>query len=104
MELPADFLEAAAGEGLRRSALQAYLALQGSIFAGWLARLFPAFRDRLIADPRFFFKVRPYLGFYQITLSWMLDALLSVRLHEYCYSFMKLELKDAGFVSMSSEG
>ncbi|CAL8467544.1 g7082 [Coccomyxa elongata] len=57
VELPADFLQAAAGEGLRKSALQAYLALQGSIFAGWLARLFPAFRDRLIADPRFFFKV-----------------------------------------------
>ncbi|KAK9909941.1 hypothetical protein WJX75_009820 [Coccomyxa subellipsoidea] len=57
VELPADFLEAAAGEGLRRSALQAYLALQGTLFAGWLSRLLPAFRDRLIADPRFFFKV-----------------------------------------------
>ena len=30
---------------------------QGKTFAGWLARTFPAFRDRLIEDPRFFFKV-----------------------------------------------
>ena len=32
--------------------------VQGKTFAGWLARTFPAYRDRLIEDPRFFFKVR----------------------------------------------
>ena len=31
--------------------------MQGKTFAGWLARTFPAYRDRLIEDPRFFFKV-----------------------------------------------
>ena len=31
--------------------------VQGKTFAGWLARTFPAYRDRLIEDPRFFFKV-----------------------------------------------
>ena len=31
--------------------------MQGKTFAGWLARTFPAYRNRLIEDPRFFFKV-----------------------------------------------
>jgi len=31
--------------------------VQGKTFAGWLARTFPAYRNRLIEDPRFFFKV-----------------------------------------------
>ena len=33
--------------------------MQGKTFAGWLARTFPAYRDRLIEDRRFFFKVWP---------------------------------------------
>ena len=33
------------------------MMVQGKTFAGWLARTFPAYRDRLIEDPRFFFKV-----------------------------------------------
>ena len=34
-----------------------HLCSQASIFAGFLAKRFPAFRDRLISDHRFLFKV-----------------------------------------------
>ena len=58
VSLPEDFITAAAGTGLRRGVLQAYLALAGGNFVtGWLVRTLPAFRDRLIADRLFFFKI-----------------------------------------------
>ncbi|GAB4817986.1 hypothetical protein N2152v2_005032 [Parachlorella kessleri] len=58
LSLPEDFITAAAGTGLRRGVLQAYLALAGGNFVtGWLVRTLPAFRDRLIADRLFFFKI-----------------------------------------------
>ena len=57
MELPKDFLALAAGEGIKRSAVLAFISLQNSFFAGWLARVAPWFRDRLIYDRRFLFKV-----------------------------------------------
>jgi hypothetical protein len=60
MSLPDDFLAAAGpgGGGLRRSTLEGFLRLAGG---GWLTSLLvrsaPIFRDRLIADRLFFFKV-----------------------------------------------
>ncbi|CAK0742361.1 hypothetical protein CVIRNUC_001391 [Coccomyxa viridis] len=57
VELPQDFAEVAMDSGLRTIVLEEYIRLQGKTFAGWLARTFPAYRDRLIEDPRFFFKI-----------------------------------------------
>lgn len=59
MTLPEDFAAAArAGGGLRASVLEAYAALaSGGALTSWLVRSVPAFRDRLIADRLFFFKV-----------------------------------------------
>lgn len=57
IQLPADFIEAAQNGGLRKGALLKYFGLQASIFAGFFAKRFPAFRDRLISDHRFLFKV-----------------------------------------------
>ncbi|KAI3433810.1 hypothetical protein D9Q98_003614 [Chlorella vulgaris] len=60
IELPEDFRAAAGpeGGGLRRSALEGYFKLAGG---GWLTSLLvrslPAFRNRLLADRLFFFKV-----------------------------------------------
>lgn len=56
--LPEDFAAAAAAGGLRRSVLEAYarLATSGALTA-WLVKALPAFRDRLIRDRLFFFKV-----------------------------------------------
>lgn len=56
-KLPADFAALAAAEGLRRSVLQSYAALQRNALLGWLSRLVPAARDRLLADPRYLFIV-----------------------------------------------
>lgn len=56
-KLPPDLLAEAAAGGLKRSAAAAYIALQSSFLAGWLARTVPWFRDRLIYDNRFLFKV-----------------------------------------------
>lgn len=56
-KLPADFAAVAAAEGLRRSVLQSYAALQRSALLGWLSRAVPAARDRLLADPRYLFIV-----------------------------------------------
>jgi hypothetical protein len=56
--LPADFAAAAASGGLRRVVLQQYLTIaSGGALASMLARTIPAFRDRLIADRLFLFKV-----------------------------------------------
>mmetsp|Transcript_19718 Transcript_19718/g.54762 ORF Transcript_19718/g.54762 Transcript_19718/m.54762 type:complete len:421 (-) Transcript_19718:153-1415(-) len=57
LELPADFAAAAAGTGLRLSALDKWIALQGVWLYALFSRLTPIFRDRLIADDRFLFKV-----------------------------------------------
>ena len=56
--LPADFAAAAAAGGLRSSVLAAYAQiLSGSALTRWLAQAVPAFRDRLIADRLFMFKI-----------------------------------------------
>lgn len=58
ISLPADFVAVAAAGGLRASSLEHYAALlKGNPFTAWLARTVPAFRDRLIADRMFLFKV-----------------------------------------------
>ena len=58
VQLPADFAAIAAAEGLRLSVLEAFFALvSGSWLTRTLAQLIPAFRDRLIADRLFLFKV-----------------------------------------------
>lgn len=58
MTLPEDFVAAAASGGLRRSVLDAYLRLaSGGFITAWLVKSVPAFRNRLIRDRMFFFKV-----------------------------------------------
>lgn len=57
IQLPADMLETAKKFGLRLSALNAYAAVQGTLLSGFLARSIPFFRDRILADPKFLFKV-----------------------------------------------
>lgn len=58
VSLPADWVAVAGQGGLRASVLQAYCKLAtGGALTGWLVRSVPAFRDRLIADRLFFFKV-----------------------------------------------
>eukprot|EP00892_Ulva_mutabilis_P011686 jgi/Ulvmu1/8890/UM049_0072.1 len=57
ISLPADYLATASAAGIKRSALEAYMLLQRSFLAGWLARTVPWFRDRLVYDNRFLFKV-----------------------------------------------
>uniref|UniRef100_A0A7S3QST0 Uncharacterized protein n=1 Tax=Dunaliella tertiolecta TaxID=3047 RepID=A0A7S3QST0_DUNTE len=55
--MPADMLEIAAKYGLRLSAFEAFAALQGGWLSGFLARSAPYFRDRMMADKMFLFKV-----------------------------------------------
>lgn len=56
--LPEDYAATARDGGLRRSVLQQYTAIAtGSFFTSFLARSVPAFRDRLIADRLYFFKI-----------------------------------------------
>ncbi|KAG2423210.1 hypothetical protein HXX76_015467 [Chlamydomonas incerta] len=50
-------LEVAKKFGLRSSVLNAFLAAQGLVFTGMLCRTMPYFRDRILADPLFLFKV-----------------------------------------------
>ncbi len=58
VSLPEDFAAAAAAGGLRRSVLEVYARLASSGFlTAWLVKAVPAFRDRLIRDRLFFFKV-----------------------------------------------
>jgi hypothetical protein len=58
VELPADYAAAASEGGLRGSVLQQYLKIAGGAgVTGALARSVPAFRDRLIADRLYFFKI-----------------------------------------------
>lgn len=58
IELPEDFAAAARDGGLRKSVLQQYgVIATGSFLSSFLARTAPAFRNRLIADKLYFFKV-----------------------------------------------
>lgn len=58
IELPEDFAAAARDGGLRKSVLQQYAAIaSGGFITSFLARSAPAFRDRLIADKMYFFKI-----------------------------------------------
>lgn len=58
MSLPEDFVSAATSGGLRRSVLSTYCSIAaGGWLTALLARSVPAFRDRLIADRLFFFKI-----------------------------------------------
>lgn len=56
--LPADMLEAAKTEGLRKLLLLRYLDLQGSVWPlGFLMRSSAMLRNRMLADPSFLFKI-----------------------------------------------
>lgn len=56
--LPSDILEAAKTTGIRKLLLTRYLDLQGSVWPlGFLMRHFPMFRNRMLADPAFLFKI-----------------------------------------------
>lgn len=58
LTLPTEYAAAAAENGLRASILKRYLQLaSGGFFTSLMLRTFPAFRDRLIADRLFFFKI-----------------------------------------------
>ena len=59
IELPSDFASAAAGDGLRSVALESYISVltAGGAAVALLAKLTPIIRNRLLADPRFLFKV-----------------------------------------------
>ncbi|KAL4437045.1 hypothetical protein ABPG75_004184 [Micractinium tetrahymenae] len=58
VSLPEDFAAAAAAGGLKRSVLEAYARLaSGGFITAWLVKAVPAFRNRLIRDRLFFFKV-----------------------------------------------
>lgn len=58
IELPEDFAAAARDGGLRKSVLQQYgVIATGGFLTSFLARSVPAFRDRLIADKMYFFKI-----------------------------------------------
>ena len=58
VELPEDFVTAARDGGLRKSVLQQYVTIaSGGFVTSFLARTVPAFRDRLIADKLYFFKI-----------------------------------------------
>jgi hypothetical protein len=58
IELPEDFAAAARDGGLRKSVLQQYgVIATGSFLTSFLARSVPAFRNRLIADKMYFFKI-----------------------------------------------
>lgn len=58
LSLPDDFAAAASAGGLRRATLDGYLRLaSGGWLTSMLVKSVPAFRDRLIADRMFFFKV-----------------------------------------------
>lgn len=65
--LPAEYLATAATEGIKKSAAAAYIALHGSLFAGALAKAMPWFRDRLVYDHRFLFKVGAEVRIYFLT-------------------------------------
>jgi hypothetical protein len=55
--LPAEYLATASADGIKKSVVAAYLALQANFATGWLSKTLPWFRDRLVYDNRFLFKV-----------------------------------------------
>ena len=59
VELPSDLAAIAASEGLRLSVLTQFLVLANSsnVFTAFLTKSIPAFRDRLIADNLYFYKL-----------------------------------------------
>jgi hypothetical protein len=59
VELPSDLAAIAASEGIRLSVLTQFLVLANSsnVFTSFLTRSIPAFRDRLIADNLYFYKL-----------------------------------------------
>eukprot|EP00889_Picochlorum_renovo_P007715 jgi/Picre1/34745/NNA_002211.t1 len=58
VELPADYAAIAQGEGIRASVLSQYCALATTgFFTSLLTKSIPAFRDRLIADKLYFYKL-----------------------------------------------
>lgn len=58
VRLPEDYAAAARDGGLKLSVLRQYIVISsGSLLTGLLARSLPAFRDRLIADRMYFFKI-----------------------------------------------
>ena len=58
VELPADYATVAASGGIRASILTQYCALASTgFFTSLLTRSIPAFRDRLIADKLYFYKL-----------------------------------------------
>lgn len=57
ISLPADMLEIAKKYGLRLSVLKAFAATHALFITGFLVRTMPYFRDRILADPLFLFKV-----------------------------------------------
>eukprot|EP01025_Chloroclados_australasicus_P039521 TRINITY_DN4094_c0_g1_i1.p1 TRINITY_DN4094_c0_g1~~TRINITY_DN4094_c0_g1_i1.p1 ORF type:complete len:435 (+),score=36.43 TRINITY_DN4094_c0_g1_i1:90-1307(+) len=57
VKLPNDFMTTAQGGGLRAHVLARYIEMQSIFFTGFLMRTSPWFRDRLLVDSRFLFKV-----------------------------------------------
>jgi len=57
VQLPGDFVKAAKTTGLRATTLHKFLDLQSAALIGFLVRMFPWIRDRLIEDPAYLFKV-----------------------------------------------
>ena len=59
VELPSDLAAIAASEGIRLSVLTQFLVLANSpnVFTSFLTKSIPAFRDRLIADNLYFYKL-----------------------------------------------
>nr|QKY15095.1 RETICULATa-RELATEd chloroplastic-like isoform a (C2E21) [Polytomella parva] len=57
VQLPSDMLEVASKVGLRKAILDTFLALKDKFFVGFLIRCVPFFRDRILADPMFLFKI-----------------------------------------------
>lgn len=72
--LPAEYLATAGAEGIKKSAAAAYIALQGSLLAGMLAKAMPWFRDRLVYDNRFLFKVGAEASFSPNRVSLQVDS------------------------------
>ncbi|CAD7703790.1 unnamed protein product [Ostreobium quekettii] len=56
-ELPQDYAAAARSGGLRASTLRGFANVQALPFAGALVWMLPWVRDRMVADPRFLYKV-----------------------------------------------
>lgn len=77
MSLPEDFAAAASSGGLRASVLETYCKLaSGGALTSWLVKSAPAFRNRLIADRLFFFKVWAEVAIDSGALQWVHSSAL----------------------------